>query len=120
MIKPIKTKKDYRKTLARVEALWGSPVGTPKGDELDVLITLVESYEQKHYPMSPSDPIAAILFQMERLNLGRKDLEQYIGTKGRVSEVLAGKRALSLKQIANLHHGLKIPYESLINQGARS
>jgi HTH-type transcriptional regulator/antitoxin HigA len=116
MIKPIKTKKDYQNVLARVETLWGSPVGTAKGDELDVLITLVDAYEQKHYPMPPSDPIEAILFQMERMNLDRKDLEQYIGTKSRVSEVLAGKRPLSLKQIANLHHGLKIPYESLIQQ----
>ena len=82
MIKPIKSKKDYQRTLARVEELWGSPAGTPKGDELDVLMTLVESYEQKHYPMPPSDPVEAILFQMQRLNLGRKDLEQYIGTKG--------------------------------------
>ena len=118
MIKPIKTKKDYQNALARVDALWGSPVGTAKGDELDVLLTLVEAYEQKHYPMPPSDPIEAILFQMERLNLDRKDLEQYIGTKSRVSEVLAGKRPLSLKQIARLHHGLKIPYESLIVTGS--
>ncbi len=116
MIRPIKTKKDYQKALARVEALWGSPVGTTKGDELDVLLTLVEAHEQKHYPMPPSDPIEAILFQMERMNLDRKDLEQYLGTKSRVSEVLAGKRPLSLKQIASLHHGLEIPYESLINQ----
>jgi HTH-type transcriptional regulator/antitoxin HigA len=116
MIKPIKNRKDYQKALARVEALWGSPSGTAKGDELDVLMTLVEVYEQKHFPMPPSDPVEAILFQMERMHLERKDLEQYIGTKSRVSEVLAGKRSLSLKQIASLHHGLKIPYESLINQ----
>ena len=114
MIRPIKNKLDYQKALARVEALWGSAVGTKKGDELDVLLTLVEAYEQKHYPMPPSDPVEAILFQMERLNLERKDLEQYLGTKSRVSEVLAGKRPLSLKQITSLHHRLNIPDKSLI------
>ena len=118
MIKPIRDKKSYAKALARIEALWGSPAGTPKGDELDVLIMLVEAYEQAHCPMPPSDPIEAIKFQMERLNLNRKDLETFIGSKSRVSEILSRKRPLSLKQIASLHHGLKIPYECLIRQPA--
>lgn len=116
MIKPLKDETSYHEALARIEALWGAAVGTTKGDELDVLMTLVEAYEERHYPMPPSNPIKAILFRMDQMDLKRKDLETYIGSKGRVSDVLNGKRTLSLTQIIKLHHGLKIPYECLIDQ----
>jgi HTH-type transcriptional regulator / antitoxin HigA len=115
MIKPIRNEKLYEEALKRIEALWGSEPGTPEGDELDILITLVEAYEDKHYPMPPSDPVEAILFRMDQLDLGRKDLERFIGPKSRVSDVLKRKRPLSLKQIVRLHHGMDIPYESLID-----
>jgi HTH-type transcriptional regulator/antitoxin HigA len=115
MIKPIRNEKLYEDALKRIESLWGSEPGTPEGDELDILITLVEAYEDKHYPMPPSDPVEAILFRMDQLDLGRKDLERFIGPKSRVSDVLKRKRPLSLKQIVRLHRGMDIPYESLID-----
>ncbi len=115
MIKPIRDDKSYREALKRIENLWGSEMGTIDGDELDVLMTLVEAYEDKHYPMPPSDPVDAILFRMEQLDLKRKDLETFLGPRSRVSDVLSRKRTLSLKQIFRLHHGMGIPYESLID-----
>ena len=115
MIKPIKDEQSYNQSLKRIEELWGAGIGTPEGDELDVLMTLVEAYEQKHYPMPPSDPVEAILFRMEQMDLRRKDLEPFLGPKSRVSDVLNRKRSLSMKQIVNLHKGLEIPYESLID-----
>ena len=115
MVKPIRDEKSYNEAIERIEALWGSQIDTPDGDELDVLMTLVEAYEDKYYPMPPSDPVEAILFRMEQMDLRRKDLEQFIGPKSRVSEVLNRKRTLSMKQIVKLHNGMGIPYESLIN-----
>jgi len=91
-IKPIKNRDDYEATLATIEKLWGAEPDTPKGDKLDVLITLVEAYERENYPIDPPDPIEAIKFRMEQLNLSRKDLESYIGSRGRVSEILNRKR----------------------------
>ena len=91
---------------------------TPPGDELDVLVTLVESYEDKHFPIESPDPIEAILFRMEEMDLMRKDLEPYIGSRHRVSEVLNRKRELSLNMIRRLHEGLGIPIENLIGKAA--
>lgn len=85
---------------------------------MEVLATLIEVYENKYYPINAANPIDAIKFRMEQQSLTPKDLEQYIGSSGRVSEVLNGKRALSLRMIKNLHAGLKIPYDSLLS-GAR-
>jgi HTH-type transcriptional regulator/antitoxin HigA len=113
-INPIKTEVDYEAALARIETLWGSDSDTSEGDELEILFTLVEAYEAKHYPIAPPDPIEAIKFEMEIRGLKRKDLEPYIGSRGRVSEVLNHKRNLSIEMIRNLHKGLKIPLESLI------
>jgi HTH-type transcriptional regulator/antitoxin HigA len=113
-INPIKTEADYEATLARVEELWGAKPDTPEGDELEVLFTLVEAYEAKHYPIAPPDPVEAIKFEMESRGLTRKDLEHYLGSRGRVSEVLNHKRSLSIKMIRNLHKGLGIPLESLV------
>ncbi|HXC25649.1 MAG TPA: hypothetical protein VNU46_07015, partial [Gemmatimonadaceae bacterium] len=92
---------------------------TPEGDLLDVLATLVQAYEDKHWPMDPPDPIAAILFYMEQKGLARRDLEQYIGGKGRVSEVLNRKRPLTIQMIRKLHDGLGIPAEVLIRPTIR-
>ncbi len=114
-IKPIKTEADYEATLARVESLWGALPDTPEGDELEVLFTLVEAYETKHCPIAPPDPIEAIKFEMENRGLKRKDLEPYIGSRGRVSEVLNRKRRLSLEMICNLYKGLGIPLKSLVS-----
>lgn len=113
-IKPIKNDVDYEIVLARIEALWGSDIDTLEGDELEVLFTLVEAYEAKHYSIDPPNPIEAIKFEMEIRGLTRKDLEPYIGSRGRVSEVLNHKRNLSIEMIRNLHKGLNIPLESLI------
>jgi len=113
-IKPIRTKADYEDALAEVEALWGAKAGTPKGDRLDVLATLIDVYEAEHYPMDPPDPIEAIKFRMEQQGLTRKDLEPLIGTRTRVAEVLNGKRSLSIGMIRRLHDRLGISAEVLI------
>ncbi len=114
MIKPIHNKTDYKKVLARIDTLWGTKQGTVDSDELEVLLILIEDYENKHHAMPPSDPIDAILFLMDQLRLGRKDLEPYLGPRSRVSDVLSRKRSLTLNQIIKLHKGLQIPYDSLI------
>lgn len=115
-IRPIKTEQDYDAALAEIEQLWGAEADTQEGDKLDVLITLVEAYEDKHYPIAPPDPIEAILFRMEQGGLDRKALEPFIGKSGRVSEVLNRKRPLSIDMIRNLWEGLHIPLESLIRR----
>jgi len=113
-IQPIKNEKHYDKALAEIEVLWGAEEGTEKGDKLDILLVLVEDYEDKHHQILPPDPIEAIKFRMEQMNLTRKDLEPFIGGRGRVSEVLNHRRGLSLNMIRNLHSNLSIPLESLI------
>ncbi len=113
-IKPIRSDKDYEAALAEVERLWGARSGTPRGDRLDVLATLVEAYEDKHFPMDQADPIEAIRFRMEQQGLTRKDLGEMIGTRTRVAEVLARKRGLSIAMIRRLHAKLGIPAEVLI------
>jgi HTH-type transcriptional regulator/antitoxin HigA len=113
-LKPIRTKKDYEAALAEVERLWRAKSGTPKGDRLDVLATLIEVYETKHCPMDPPDPIEAILFRMEQQGLTRKDLEPMIGARNRVAEVLNRKRSLSIEMIRQLHKKLGISAEVLI------
>ncbi len=102
-LKPIRTKTDYKAALAEVERLWGTKSGTPKGDRLDVLATLIDAYEARRYPMDPPDPIEAIQFRMEQLGLTRKDLEPLIGTRARVAEVMNRKRSLSIDMIRRLH-----------------
>ena len=113
-LKPIRSDVELNRALKRIDELWGAKPGTAKGDELDVLMLLVESYEKEHFPILASDPIEAIKFLMEQNQLSRRDLEPYIGARGRVSEVLNRKRNLTLPMIKRLHDGLKIPYESLI------
>ena len=113
-LRPIRTRKDYETALAEVERLWGAKSGTPRGDRLDILATLIEAYEAKHYPMDPPDPIEAILFRMEQQGLSRKDLEPMIGARNRVAEVLNRKRSLSIEMIRQLHKELGISAEVLI------
>src|SRR3954454_16609843 len=113
-LKPIRTKADYKRALSEAERLWGAKSGTPKGDRLDVLATLIDAYETRHYPMDPPDPIEAIQFRMEQQGLTRKDLEPLIGTRTRVAEVLNRKRNLSIEMIRRLHQQLGIPAEVLI------
>jgi HTH-type transcriptional regulator/antitoxin HigA len=113
-IKPIRTKHDYEAALAEVERLWGAKAGTPEGDRLDVLATLIDAYEAQHYPMDPPDPIEAIKFRMEQQGLTRKDLEEIIGTRTRIAEVLSRKRGRSIAMIRRLHERLGISAEVLI------
>ena len=113
-LKPIRTEAEYEAALGEVERLWGAKSGTPAGDRLDVLATLIEAYEARHYPMDPPDPIDAILFRMEQQGLTRKDLEIMIGHRGRIAEVLNRKRNLSIEMIRQLHDKLGISAEVLI------
>ena len=113
-IKPIKTKADHRAALKEIEALMMARRNTPEGDRLDVLVTLVEAYERKHYAIDLPDPVEAIKFAMEQRGLSVKDLVPMIGAPNRVYEVLNRKRPLSLKMIWRLHKNLGIPAESLI------
>lgn len=115
-IHPIKTEQDYEQALSEVETLWGSGEGSKRGDKLDILLVLIEHYENEHHPIDPPDPVEAIKFRMEQMNLSRKDLEKYIGPRGRVSEVLNRRRGLSINMIRNLHSKLHIPLESLIGE----
>jgi HTH-type transcriptional regulator/antitoxin HigA len=114
-IEPIRTDADHAAALRRIEALMDAAPGTPEADELDVLATLVEAYEDRHFPIADPEPLAAIQFRMEQLGLTRKDLEPLLGSRGRVSEVLTGRRALSLQMIRRLHRELGIPLESLVS-----
>lgn len=115
-VKPIKTDADYRASLQEIETLMAARPDTPEGERLDVLATLVEAYERKHYPLDLPDPVAAIRFEMEQKGLTAKDLEPMIGRRNRVYEILNRKRSLTLKMIWRLHEQLGIPAESLIKQ----
>lgn len=117
-IRPIKSERDYEQALRRIEQLMDSKPGTKAGDELDIVTMLVEAYEARHHPICPPDPIEAIKFRMDQLGMTRKDLEAVLGGRGRVSEILARKRQLSLGMIRRLHRTLKIPLESLIGTAA--
>ena len=113
-LRPIRSEADYEAALDEVERLWGAGSGTPEGDRLDVLATLIEVYEAKHHPMDPPDPVEAIRFRMEQLGLTRKDLEPMIGPRNRVADVLNRKRGLSIDMIRQLHEHLGISAEVLI------
>ena len=115
-IRPIRNKADYRAALKEIEGLMNAGAGTPQGERLDVLATLVEAWEQKHFPMDLPDPVEAIKFRMEQSGLGARDLMPMIGRLNRVYEVLGRKRALTLPMIRALHEKLDIPSESLIRE----
>ena len=112
-IKPIRNEQDYTETLRRIESLMSAKPNTPQMDELEVLTTLVEAYEEQHYQIDAPDPIEAIKFRMEQEGLKQKDLVAIVGSKSRVSEILNKKRKLTIEMIRNLHKHLQIPIESL-------
>ena len=118
-ISPIKTDADYRDALKEIDRLWNSPDGTPEGDRLDVLVTLVEAWERQHYPLGFPDPIEAIKYHMDQKGLQPRDLIPFIGSRNRVHEVLNRRRSLTLNMIRRLHEGLGIPAESLIKGGRK-
>lgn len=113
-IKPIKSDVDYQEALEEIEQMFDAAPDTPEGDRLEVLTTLVEAYEERHYSIPLPDPVESILYHMESRGLTRRDLEPYIGSRARVSEVLNRKRPLTMEMIRNLHKGLGIPAEVLI------
>jgi len=112
-LKPIRTEKDYEAALARIEEIFDAEPDTPDGDELEILASLVEVYEKKNYPIGMPDPIEAIKIRMEDLGLNRKDLEDVIGSKGRISEILNRKRPLTLPMVQRLSEKLGLPTEVL-------
>src|SRR6266540_5203195 len=114
-IKPIKTERDYQNALREIEKLWDAKPNTAAGDRLDVLVTLVEAYEQKRYPIAPPDPVEAIKFRMDQLGLKASDLAKILGGRNRASEVLNKKRNLTVEMMRSLHKHWSIPAESLLS-----
>ncbi len=114
-IHPIRTEQDHRAAVARIEKLVSAAPNSPEGDELDVLATLVDAYEAKHHVIDAPDPVTAIQFRMEQQHLSRKDLEPMIGSRARVSEVLTGKRPLTLEMVRRVRRGLGISADLLIS-----
>jgi HTH-type transcriptional regulator/antitoxin HigA len=114
-IKPIKTERDYQSALKEIDKLWDAKPNTPRGDKLEILATLVEAYEQKHYPIGPPDPIEAIKFRMGQMGLTQSDLAEAMGGKNRVSEVLNRKRNLTMKMARELYKRFNIPADSLMS-----
>jgi HTH-type transcriptional regulator/antitoxin HigA len=119
-IRPIRSKADHRAALEEVARLWGAKSGTPEGDRLDVVATLIDAYENEHEPIDPPDPIEAIMFRMEQQGLTRKDLENLLGSRARVAEILNRKRELSIGMIRRLHAGLGISADVLIRPAKKS
>ena len=115
-IKPVRTAQDYENALARIDALMDAAPGSPEFDELDVLVDLVELYESKHEPMGYPSPLAAIEFRMEQGNLRPRDLIPFIGSRAKVSEVLSGKRSITMPMARALHQHLGIPAEVLLHE----
>lgn len=116
-IKPIHTDTDYQAALKDIDSLLDAQPGTPEGDRLDVLVTLVEAYEAKHIPIpKPDDPVQVLEYYLESRGLSRADLIPFLGSKERVSEVFNKKRGLSLEMIRKLHAGLGIPAELIIGK----
>ena len=115
-IKPIKSVEDNEAALARIEQLWDAEPNTLEGDELEVLATLVHTFEEEYYPIEAPDPIEAIKFRMEQQGLNDKDLVPYLGQRSRVTEIMNRKRGLSISMIRNLHEGLHIPLNCLIKE----
>ncbi|MCF6300305.1 MAG: helix-turn-helix domain-containing protein [Proteobacteria bacterium] len=113
-IKPIRNDDDLKNAFHQLNKLFQAKKGTAQADEMEILVTLIEVYENKHYFISSPNPIEAIKFRMEQQGLTPRDLEEFIGSSGRVSEILNNKRPLSLRMVKRLHNGLNIPYESLL------
>ena len=118
-VRPIRSEADYRAALAEAERLWGAPLGTPGGDRLDLLATLIDAYEAERDPIDPPDPIDAVKFRMEQQGLTRADLQRILGGRVRAEEVLKRRRPLTLAMIRRLHDRLGISAEVLIRPAAR-
>lgn len=119
-INPIRNEDDYKNTLKEIELLWESPIGTPEGDRLDVLVTLVEAYETEHYPIPViDDPVGVLEYYLDSKGLSRSDLLPYIGHKERISDIFKHKRQLSIEMIRRLHEGLNIPADLLIGKSKK-
>jgi HTH-type transcriptional regulator/antitoxin HigA len=116
-VHPIRTEQDHDRALARIDELMSAKFETPEGDELDILATLVDAYETKHFPMDAPDPVVAIEYMMEQQGLTRKDLEPMIGSRARVSEVMNRKRGLTLPMIRRVRAGLGISADLLVGTG---
>lgn len=115
-IHPIHTEEEYQKALARIEKIFDADPDSTEGDELEILGILVEEYEKKHFSIEAPKPVEAIKFRMDQLGMAQKDLAQLLGSKSRASEILSGKRSLSLRQIKVLYKKLGIPAEVLIQE----
>lgn len=114
LIKPIRNDEDHKNALAEIETLWDAAPGTPEADRLDVLTTLVEVYEEEHHPIPPPDPIDLLLHVMDARGLSRRDLEPFLGSRARISEILNRRRPLTLEMIRKLQSGLGLPAEILV------
>ncbi len=115
-IKPVKTDADYQAALREIESLFEATPNTPQGDRLEVLVTLVEVFEEQNYAIPAPDPVEAVIYHMESRGLTRKDLEPYIGNRARVSEILNRRRPLTLTMIRRLHSELGIPADALLKR----
>ncbi|MCC7048585.1 MAG: transcriptional regulator [Alphaproteobacteria bacterium] len=113
-LRPLRNESDYDAALAAVERLWNAPKGSPAADRLDLLVTLIEAYEARHWAIDPPDPIDAIAFAMDRKGISRKDLEPFIGSRARVADILNRRRRLTMDMARRLHRGLGIPAEVLL------
>lgn len=113
-IKPIKTKKDYQSALNRLEKIFDVKPGSKEGDEMEILLILIDNYEKEHFPIGFPDPVEAIKFRMEQLDMKQKDLAEVVGYKSRISEILSRKRKLTLEMIRKISESLAIPSEVLI------
>ena len=113
-VRPVRSEEDYEAALARIAELMDAEPNTPEDDELDILVGLVERFEESHHPINPPGPVAAIEFRMNQAGLTRRDLAPYIGSRAKVSEVLSGKRAISMSMARALHLHLGIPVEALL------
>jgi len=118
-IKPIRTEKDYQNALKRIDNLMDSKLGTPEGDELEILAILVERYEEEEYLIDAPDPISAIRFRLEQLGMEQADFAKIVGAN-RASEILSGQRGISLSLIKKIHNELRIPYENLLGESQKS
>lgn len=118
-IKPIRSEKDYQNTLKRIDALMHAEINTPEGDELEILALLVEKYEEEKFSIDAPDPISAIKFRLEQLGMEQSDFAKIVGAN-RASEILKGKRSISLPLIKKIHNELKIPYENLLSESLKS
>lgn len=114
ILRPIHNEEDYETALEEIEALWDAKPGTPEADHLEILVMLVEAYEAEHYPIPDPDPIELILHVMDARGLTRRDLEPYLGSRARVSEILNRRRPLSLEMIRKLQAGLGLPADVLV------